>query len=203
MILPNPYHQEDSVTIYHGDCAAILPFLATFDLLLTDPPYGIGADVKHENCSSKHGWKSYGKTNWDDKRPADWLILMALGKCENAIVWGGNYFSDLLPPTMGWLVWNKMQREFSLADGELAWTSYQKALRICDVSRGLALRDGKQHPTQKSVLVVEFCIDYSEKAGQKTITTILDPFAGSGTTGLAAKNLNKKAVLIEKEEKYC
>ena len=90
---------------------------------------------------------------------------LALACAENAIVWGGNYFADVLPPTMGWLVWNKMQRDFSLSDGELAWTSYEKALRICDISRGKALTDGKEHPTQKSLDLMRWCIDYADRAG--------------------------------------
>lgn len=104
---------------------------------------------------------------------------------------------------MGWLVWNKMQRDFSMSDGELAWTSYEKALRIADISRGKALTDGKEHPTQKSLDLMTWCIDYADRAGGKQIETILDPFGGSGTTARAAKNMNRKCVLIEQNEKYC
>ena len=123
--------------------------------------------------------------------------------CEDCMVLMARYFTDCLPPRMGWLVWNKMQRDFSFADGELAWSSYDKALRIADISRGKALTDGKEHPTQKSLELMRWCIDYAEKAGGKRIETILDPFAGSGTTGRAAKDLGKRAVLIEREERYC
>jgi DNA modification methylase len=196
-----PYHEEPAATIYHGDSAQILPLLGRFDLLLTDPKYGIGADT-HAG-QRKNGWKQYGSDGWDNERTPRWLLEMALAKCGEAIVWGGNYFTDCLPPRMGWLVWNKMQRDFSLADGELAWSSYDKALRIADISRGKALTDGKEHPTQKSLDLMRWCIDYAEKAGGKRIETILDPFAGSGTTGRAAKDLGKRAVLIEREERYC
>lgn len=123
--------------------------------------------------------------------------------CDEQIIWGGNYFADVLPPKMGWLVWNKMQREFSLADGELAWSSYEKALRIADISRGAALQDGKQHPTQKSVELMRWCLSYADRAGGKQIETVLDPFAGSGTTGRACKDLGRKCVMIEREEAYC
>lgn len=102
---------------------------------------------------------------------------------------------------MGWLVWNKMQRGFSLADGELAWTSFNNALRIFDVSRGAALQDGKEHPTQKSLEVMGHSILYADRHG--VAATILDPFMGSGTTLRAAKDLSRKAIGIEIDEKYC
>lgn len=191
------------MTIYHGESAMILPMLGRYDLLLTDPKYGIGADSAAAKNKGKWGWKHYGDSNWDAERTPRWLLEMALDRCEEAIVWGGNYFTDCLPPKMGWLVWNKMQRDFSLADGELAWSSYDKALRIADISRGKALTDGKEHPTQKSLDLMRWCIDYAERAGGKPIGTILDPFAGSGTTGRAAKDLGKRAILIEREERYC
>jgi DNA modification methylase len=201
--LPRPYHEESAVTIFHGDSAQILPLLGQFDLLLTDPKYGIGADAAAAKNRGKWGWKHYGDSNWDSERTPPWLIGMALEHCAEAIVWGGNYFTDCLPPKMGWLVWNKMQRNFSLADGELAWSSYDKALRIVDVPRAAALLDVKEHPTQKSVEVIRWCIGFAERAGGREILTVLDPFAGSGTTGVAAKELGKRAVLIEREERYC
>lgn len=198
-----PYYQDSAVTIYHGDAAVVLPTLGRFDLLLTDPPYGIGADSAAAKNKGKWGWKYYGDSNWDAVRPPMWLLLQALDHCEEAIVWGGNYFTDALPPSMGWLVWNKGQRDFSLADGELAWSSFDKALRICDIPRGKALQDGKEHPTQKSLDLMAWCVAFADRASGKAVQTILDPFAGSGTTGRAAKDLGRKAVLIEREEKYC
>lgn len=203
MSLPRPYYQDGFVTLYHGDCSEIVPQLGRFDLLLTDPPYGIKADEAASKNKGKFGWTYYGETQWDATRPPPLLFRLLCEQCDEAIIWGGNYFADLLPPKMGWLVWNKMQRDFSLADGELAWTSYDKALRIADISRGRALQDGKQHPTQKSVDLIAWCIAYAERAGGKAVGTILDPFAGSGTTGRAAKDLGKLCTLIEREEKYC
>jgi site-specific DNA-methyltransferase (adenine-specific) len=193
--LPAPYYQDSAVTIYCGDCRQILPFLGRFDLLLTDPPYGIKADRIRD--SQKYGWRDYGRdTNWDHAPPANWVIEMLLSFADKAIIWGGNYFS--LPPSMGWLVWDKGQRDFSLADCELAWTSERRATRIFNYSRATALQDGKQHPTQKPEKLMTWCITQAEP-----VTTILDPFAGSGTTGRAAKDLGKKATLIEREERYC
>jgi site-specific DNA-methyltransferase (adenine-specific) len=193
-----PYYTDDNVTLYCGDTEKLGNNLGFFDLLLTYPPYGIKAD---EN--PVRGIHRYGKTAWDKAPPERWVLEMLIAQTRWQIIWGGNYFGACLPPSMGWLVWNKMQRDFSLADGELAWSSYDKALRIADISRGKALTDGKEHPTQKSLDLMRWCIDYAERAGGKPIGTILDPFAGGGTTGRAAKDLGKRAILIEREERYC
>ena len=196
-----PYYQDNAVTIYHGDCREILPELGTFDLLLTDPPYGIGADSFRG--LQKHGWVDYGVTNWNTGIPSKDVFDIVISSSKNKIIWGGNYFTDFLPASMGWLVWDKGQREFSLADGELAWTSFNKALRIKTISRSSTLGDGKQHPTQKSLDLIKWCILYADRNSDALPQSILDPFMGSGTTLRAAKDLNRKAVEIELEEKYC
>lgn len=201
--LPSPYYQDSAVTIFHGDCREFLPLLGRFDLLLTDPKYGIGADSAAAKNNGKWGWKYYGNTNWDTERtPAD-LIRVALASSDEAIIWGGNYFSDVLPPSQGWIVWDKAQRNFSLSDGELAWTSFDNALRILTIPRGRALRDGKEHPTQKSVEVIVGCIGYADRNNATAIKSIIDPFLGSGTTLRAAKDLGRRAIGIEIEERYC
>ena len=202
MSLPKPYYQDEWVQIFHGDCRDILPELPKVDLVLTDPPYGIGADVSAHKAGGKNGWKDYGDTNWDIK-PAKVIFDAMLEISKNQIIWGGNYFTDYLPPSMGWLVWDKGQRDFSLADGELAWTSFWNALRIYTVPRGRALQDGKQHPTQKSLEIMNFSILYADKNNGGRIESILDPFLGSGTTVFSAKKLNRKCIGIEIEEKYC
>jgi hypothetical protein len=216
MPLP-PYYQDDAVTIYNGDCAAVIGFgvLGHFDLLLTDPPYGIGADAAARAAAEQRiaangktkagrGWKLYdGAGNWDTARPAAGVIRNLVRCATDSIIWGGNYFADCLPISQGWIVWDKGQREFSLADGELAWTSFDCALRIIDVPRGRALQDGKQHPTQKSLEVISRCIAYADRNATRAPYSILDPFMGSGTTLRAAKDLRRKAIGIEIEEKYC
>ena len=118
---------------------------------------------------------------------------------KNQIIWGGNYFTDYLPPSQGWLVWNKGQRNFSLADGELAWTSFDKALRIFDYSRVQALKDGKIHPTQKPLSLMEWCIEKRTNDGD----IVLDCFSGSGTTAVACHNLKRRFICIEKDPEYC
>lgn len=194
--------------LYCGDCAVILPQLEPVDLILTDPPYGIGADKAAKAAADARikangrgkagrGWKDYGDTDWDSEKPPSWLFGLILEKAKHHVIWGGNYFTDSLPPTMQWLVWDKGQRGFSLADCEFAWGSAWKASRIFTYSRGEALQDGKEHPTQKPIKLMEWCIDK-----YKDSKTICDPFMGSGTTGVAAMNLEKRFIGIERERKY-
>ena len=194
-----PYYQDNAVTIYHGDCREIVPQLDKFDLLLTDPPYGIERSGQNQTiCKNpKHNRKHHEDLGWDKYTPSKNCFDIIFGATENQIVWGGNYFTPYLPPKMGWLVWDKGQ-DFSTSDCELAFTSYEKALRRIVLNRGEIKKDGAVHPTQKPLKIITFCIKY---AGD--VQTILDPFAGSGTTGRAAKDLGRKATLIEMEEKYC
>ncbi len=192
-----PYYQDDAVTIYHGDCREIVPTLGRFDLLLTDPPYGIGYAGSMKLGQAKFGWKQY-EGGWDENRPEQGVIESVMGSASASCIWGGNFF-PFLPVSAGWLVWNKVQRNFSMGEGEFAWTSFLNSVRIFDMARGAAMQDGKEHPTQKPVELMRWCI---QKAGD-TAQTILDPFAGSCTTGRAAKDLGRKCVCIEREERYC
>jgi DNA modification methylase len=177
--------------------------LGRFDLLLTDPPYGLSE--KWESGGWKGAKRGEGKLwqadvkNWDNETPPRWLIEQSIHHAEKAIVWGGNYFA--MPPARGWLSWDKVQ-EYSGGDFELAWTNLDTAPRVFRMSRIDAHQNKseykKEHPTEKPMQLISWCIGL---AGD--VETILDPFAGSGTTGRAAKDLGKKAVLIEREEKYC
>lgn len=165
--------------------------------ILTDPPYGIGADKAASKNDGKWGWTYYGDTDWDCERPAREIFDLILSISRHQIIWGGNYFTDLLPPTMQWLVWDKGQRDFSLADCEFAWSSQRKAARIFDYARAKALQDGKQHPTQKPVQLMKWCLGFLPETD-----TILDPFMGSGTTGVAAVQMQRQFIGIEREPKY-
>jgi len=181
--------------LWHGDCREILPTLPNFDLILTDPPYGIGADRTRN--SQKNGWVDYGAEGWDKERPSGWFFGLMQEKAKNLICWGGNYFTDYLPPTMQWLVWDKGQRNFSLDDCEFAWSSKNAAARIFNLTRAEALQDGKEHPTQKPERLMLWCLDMHKESN-----TICDPFMGSGTTGVACANMGKSFVGIERERKY-
>lgn len=192
-----PYYQDSAVTIYHGDCRVIVPHLGRFDLLLTDPPYGIRKDGQKRTTGGHGGRKAYEFLGWDDNRPSPWLLQMLLACADKHIVWGGNYFADVFPPTGKWLVWDKGQR-INQSDGELAYTSMDGALRIFELNRVELMTDGAVHPTQKPEKLITWCIEQAEP-----VETIIDPFAGSGTTGRAAKDMGKRAVLCEREERFC
>lgn len=188
---------DGRVTLWRGDCLAILPTLGRVDAIVTDPPYGIDYG-RSGGFSASHGWGHWRENcEWDKERP-DASIFDIMRSCSgDQIIWGGNYFTDYLPPTMQWLVWDKGQRDFSLADCEFAWSSQNKAARIFDYARGKAIRDGKEHPTQKPIELMRWCLGFLPKA-----KTILDPFMGSGTTGVAAVKLGRRFIGIEIDPKY-
>lgn len=188
--------QIGDATLILGDCLEALPTL-TADALLTDPPYGIDYG-RAGGFSASHGWGKWRENvAWDTERPSPEVFRAMLGATREQIIWGGNYFADLLPPSMRWLAWDKGQRDFSLADMELAWTSQQKAVRVFTYGRGKAVRDGKQHPTQKPVALMEWCLGFIPDA-----RTILDPFMGSGTTGVACAKLGRKFIGVEIDPGY-
>jgi site-specific DNA-methyltransferase (adenine-specific) len=194
-----PYYEHGGITIYHGDSRECLPALGTFDLLLTDPPYGINV-TKHRTVggggATANGYRRWERSAWDAATSPD-VLTEAIARCEHAIVWGGNYYA--LPPARCWLVWNKVQRGFSLADGELAWTTLQRAVRIIDCPRNPGFYRSQTHPTEKPLKVIQWCLSFAPRGTQ----TVLDPFMGSGTTLVAATRAGVSGVGIEAEERYC
>ena len=181
-----------NATLYLGDCREILPTLPKVDAVITDPPYGIGA-----GRMSLGKWRTAAmeKGDWDSIAPD---LDPVLDLSVPTIVWGGNYFP--LPPSRAYLVWNKgagfKGRDF--AECEQAWCSFDGNARVFDfdpLARG-TYRD-KQHPTQKPVELMEWCLTFVPKA-----QAILDPFMGSGTTGIACTNLGRSFIGIEREPKY-
>jgi len=178
----------EGVTLHLGDCREILPIIGQVDAVVTDPPYGIGIN-KSNRLSISRG---HGGETWDDE-PADlsWLLPMDVP----AIVWGGNYF--VLPPTRSPLVWDKNNAGRDFADFEMAWTNLDMVARRI-VFRPMNMDGGKLHPTQKPIEVMRWCIGWLP-AGARTI---LDPFMGSGSTGVAAVKMGRLFVGIERSEKY-
>ena len=185
--------------LYCGDCAVILPQLEPVDLILTDPPYGIARAGQPETFTKnpKHKRKKHEDLGWDDNAPPTWLFGLMFEKSKDQMIWGANYFTNSLPATMGWIYWDKGQDGLSMSDGELCFTSRQAALRAFRFNRAEIARDGAVHPTQKPVKLIEFCMSLMPDA-----ETICDPFMGSGTTGVAAINLAKRFIGIERERKY-
>ena len=192
--LPSPYYERDGITIYCADCRDVLPLLPPYKFaLVTDPPYGINAD-KGKAHSSIRDNSDWPKSEWDSQTQPERLSNY-LALCSDAAVWGGNYYSNILPVSSGWLAWIKPEAEtgFSLADMELCWTSRPLAARV----KRYARRDGNDHPTQKPVAIMEWTLGFIPS------DFIVDPFMGSGTTLRAALNIGRNCIGIEIEERYC
>ncbi len=191
-------HIGDAV-LHLGDCREILPTLGKVDAVVTDPPYGMNATTatmiggKSSRWSlptAKSAWEGT-PLSWDNEAPP--IVLEFPDLADQVIVWGGQFFP--LPPARGWLVWNKIIRNFSSSVCELAWTNIERPVDCFDFSHGQLASEGKEHPTQKPLPLMSWCVE-------KTTGSVLDPFMGSGTTGVACANLGRKFIGIEIEPKY-
>lgn len=206
-----PCECKDGQTIIHGDCREVLPELGPVDLVLTDPPYGIDeSSAKVTSRQRKANGRSkaladqndYGDFFWDSDICQDGLdAAQALSRWQ--IIFGGNFYD--LGRASCWLVWDKDNGANDFADCELAWTNFKKAVRKFRwrwngmlQEHGGARKEFRQHPTQKPIALMKWCIGHAPKA-----ETILDPFMGSGTTLRAAKDLGRRCTGIEIEERYC
>jgi DNA modification methylase len=213
-----PYYDDGrGIVIYHGDCREILPTLPKVDLVLTDPQYGIGFKV-NATRSRKSGLGFGRNAGVEIDRDPKWVPLQNGDKTPfdpspflefpEVMLWGANNYASKLPDSRGWLIWDKLgdKEPCAFGDCELCWTSLDMSTRIWrQLWRGL-VREGednvangpKFHPCQKPAELMRWCIGFS-----KTNGTVLDPFMGSGTTLRAAKDLGRKAIGIEIEERYC
>lgn len=197
-----PYYEEAGIIIYHGDWRAChFHQRGQFDLLLTDPPYGIGeAAGKNKSRSNLAIAKDYGHANWDNEPPTDSDINWMVSLAKYQVIFGGNYFS--LPPAKCWLVWDKINGSNDFADCELAWTNLDKAVRQFRYMWNGMLKEQPEdrfHPTQKPLALMKWCISQAPK----TVQSVLDTYMGSGTTLVAAKAMGLTAVGVDQEEKYC
>jgi DNA modification methylase len=179
----------DNCRIICADCADVLDEIGTVDALVTDPPYGIDrASSGNPGTGVVNGRmveRRFHQTKEWDRRPAPTcLITDLLKKTDHQIVFGGNYYS--LPPTSCWLVWDKQNDGLSFADCEMAWTNLKGASRIFRYMWNGMMRKGVDprgiHPTMKPMDLMKWCIQKLPDS----VETILDPFMGSGTTGVAA-----------------
>lgn len=198
-----PYYDHAGITIYHGDGREIAPALGFEGLVLTDPPYGIAhpTNYKARGRGNLAACNDYIPVYGDDQKfdPA-WLLEIGSAR----IIWGGNYFADALPPMGGWLVWDKERPDdLDQATCELAWTDCVKGVRrFSHLWHGMlrASKDALIHPTQKPEALIRWCLSLR---WTKDFTSILDPYMGSASTLRAAKDLGRKAIGIEIEERYC
>ena len=177
-----------NATLYLGDCREILPTLPKVDAVITDPPYGISAN----KMTLGKGKKEFSRGgDWDDSRPdISWIPGHAAGFC----IWGGNYFADMLPPTNDILVWHKLNDGRSFSECEFAWTNCGKQSRIKSHHWS---GEEKEHPTQKPLPVMLWTLGWFPDA-----QIILDPFMGSGTTGLACATLGRAFIGCEIDPAY-
>jgi DNA modification methylase len=191
--------QIGDARLYLGDCLEILPTLPKVDAVITDPPYGIGeAAGKNKSRTNMAVAKDYGNDDWDSAPPSPDLMALILQAGTWQALFGGNYFG--LPASSCWLVWDKLNGDNDFADCELAWTNWPKAVRRMQWRWNGMIRQGNEerfHPTQKPLQVMGWVIDLCPKAD-----TILDPFMGSGTTGVAAAERRRTFHGIEREPKY-
>jgi DNA modification methylase len=186
-----PYYKFDDITIYLGDCRDVLPALGVFDLLLTDPPYGIGFAADPTKWQERAG---HAPERWDDQTFDD--LPSVLRHAEIQIVWGGNHYA--VPPSRGWLAWCKPDAPPSMGAAEFAWTNQARNTRYLVQSISATNAERVGHPTQKPLALMKWCL------GQfPTVQSVLDPFMGSGTTLVAARQFGCAAVGIEIQERYC
>lgn len=212
-------------TIIQGDCLEVMRGFAdkSFDLVLTDPPYGINVGGKQrererERVTVGIAAVPFGKggdtrkippksyRGFDDSRIPEQEVFKEMQRVsKNQIIWGGNYFAAHLGNSSCWLVWDKKNDESFFADCELAWTSFETAVRMFRfrwfgmLQEDMKNKEYRYHPTQKPVELFKWCLEKYSDEGQ----TILDPFAGSGTTALASKMLNRVSTSIEISPEYC
>jgi site-specific DNA-methyltransferase (adenine-specific) len=177
-------------TLYLGDCRDVLPTLEKVDAVVTDPPYGIGITRSNRLAVSR----GMGGGTWDDETPDLGFIYELALVAPQTIMWGGNYFG--LPATRCVLVWDKQNDDRDFADLEMAWTNIDGVARIFRM-RPMNMDGGKVHPTQKPIDLMKWCIAKLDNPG-----VILDPFMGSGTTGVAAVQMGRNFIGIEREPKY-
>jgi site-specific DNA-methyltransferase (adenine-specific)/modification methylase len=188
-------------TLYHGDCLEIMQSLEKVDAVVTDPPYGINENHKKVASRGKMAKaRDYGEFNWDESPISfdDIELLKRISKYQ--IIFGGNYF-DGLGATSCWLVWDKMNGSNDFADCELAWTNLKKAVRRIQWQWNGMIRKGNDvrvHPTQKPIGVMEWCLDQLPA----DVGVVIDPFMGSGTTGVACSRKGKRFIGIERQQSY-
>ena len=198
---PYYFDEKANITIYNADWRELDREVLRSDLLLTDPPFGIGeARGKNKSRTKLAMAKDYGVSDWDDEPPSDFDLICLRDLTKYQIIFGGNYF--VLPPSKCWLVWDKVNGANDFADCELAWTNLDKAVRIFRYMWNGMLKENpeyRMHPTQKPRNLFSWCLSQAPN----DVKSVLDPYAGVCTTAVACKALGLSCVCVEKEEKYC
>ena len=201
--------QIKDATLYNADCWDVMQELDRVEVVVTDPPYGIGLD-KQVGGTVGFGSKSLKKPiyatqykgNWDkklDKKYIDSILSIS----KNQIIFGGNYYANWLPASSCWIVWDKVNSG-NFADCELVYTSFKTAVRKIKfkwngcLQEDMKNKEPRFHPTQKPIFVMSWILDKYTK----NTDLIFDPFMGSGSTGIACAKGGRKFIGIEKEKQY-
>jgi site-specific DNA-methyltransferase (adenine-specific) len=193
------------INLYNQDCMEAMAKMPdkAFELAIVDPPYGLdyaNKKIKGETVGERHGWQIYTQKEWDKKIPEIEFFKQLIRVSKNQIIWGGNYFTVYLPSSRGWVVWYKVPYEFSLSQAELAWSSFDKRVRVFErmtnEDRGFL---GKNiHPTQKPVALYQWLLKNYAKPGDK----ILDTHGGSMSIAIACHDLGFDLDLYEIDKDY-
>jgi site-specific DNA-methyltransferase (adenine-specific) len=185
-----------NATLYLGDCLDVLPTLAQVDAVITDPPYGLGDKWKGGGGTKRSSWKfdPSEAMEWDGD-VADGVVDLA-GLAGEVIIWGGNYYP--MPPSRCWLIWDKKQNDsWTTGQAEMAWSNLDRPVRVFRFAQCEQASEGeKLHPTQKPLALMKWCIKWV------TGELILDPYMGSGTTGVAAVQMGRRFIGIERDPRY-
>ena len=184
--------------VFNIDCLEYMRGLPdnAFALAIADPPYGIGRAGHRRDV--KYGWKKFEQKEWDNERPAKAFFDELERVSENRIIWGANFFADMLQPSRGWIVWDKGQRGLDMSDGELAFSSFGSVLRIYTLNRVALLQEGTIHPTQKPVALYAWLLKNYAKPGDR----IFDPMMGSQSSRIAAYKMGFDYVGCELDKEY-
>ncbi len=194
-----PYYEHAGITIFHGDCREVIEQweglrTQSFDLLLTDPPYGIGFASQPTTGQRARGQE---RELWDEETAENGLISRLRALSRVSIIWGGNYYD--LPPARCWLSWHKPDAPPSMGNVEYAWTTLDQNSRQISISIAATNAERVGHPTQKPEAVMAWAL--GQVPG--SVRTVFDPFVGSGTTLVVAKRAGRQCIGIEREERYC
>jgi site-specific DNA-methyltransferase (adenine-specific)/modification methylase len=180
-------------TLYLGDCLQVMPLLGRFDAVVTDPPYGVLSQSGSAATRRSGGNTNNGVCKWDVSITED-AVSAIIGAGNDAMIWGGCHMA--LPATFGYLIWDKVCEGLNFGEVEYCWTTKRFAPRMIRL-RAAGMDGGKQHPTQKPVALMEWCLGFLPDA-----RTILDPFMGSGTTLVACQRLGRQGTGIELDPEY-
>lgn len=192
----------DKITITNEDNMELMARYPDkyFELAIVDPPYGIGIDgqKKSINKNPKHNRKEHTKKEWDKSIPEEEYFEELFRVSKNQIIWGGNYFTKHLKPTKAWIFWYKGQRDLTMSDGEMAWTSFSTVTRQVEINRAELIKQNTFHPTEKPYKLYKWLLDKYAKPGDK----ILDTHLGSGSIAIACHDYGFELTACELDKDY-